>query len=111
MKIEVKRLPRVKLADLLEKHGLKLVVEQMSIRGCQFKASIPRLIYYTSGSGGLSRVTAHGIGETPYRAIERLCSGVDGYFLAVSDLKKKNAEVAVGPIELIPPSESEIEEV
>ena len=108
MKIEVKRMPRVKLADLLETHGLKLVVEQLKTCHDGFKAEIPGLYYTVRGSGGLREVTVYGFGDSPYSAIVRMCLDIDGYQLQTVDEKTVSV---IGRIELIPPSESEVEEV
>lgn len=108
MKIKVNRLPRVKLADLLEKYGLELTVEQVKLCGDGFKAEIPGLYYNVLGNRGLREVTVYGFGDSPHSAILRMCFDVDGYQLQTC-VNKQN--FVIGRIELIPPDASEIEEV
>lgn len=108
MKIKVNRLPRVKLADLLEKYGLELTVEQVSPD--RFIASINGFGKVARGQHGSTYTRpVTGSGDTILHAVSELCKAVS--YGDISSIAVGDEVTDLGRIELIQPEESEIEEV
>ena len=108
MKIKVKRLPRVKLADLLEKYGLELVVTQIDRES--FESEV-KGIYRTERAqhGGVYSVLLVGVGISAHDSIVNLCGQMTGARRISID---RNGDTEwLGLVDVVPPDASEIEEV
>lgn len=107
MKIKVNRLPRVKLADLLDTHGFEMVVSENSPH--KFYAELDGIRRNERGQfGGFHLCPVTGYGASAYEAVTKFCSNASGAILMA---QHDDGVTEIGRIELIPPDASEIEEV